>query len=87
LEALAAGVPVVASQVGGLCDILTHNQTALLVPPRNVEALIQALQQLLESVELRNRLQKDGLGRVHTFFSREAIVTQVEQLYTETLRT
>lgn len=86
LEALAAGVPVVASQVGGLCDILTQNQTALLVPPRNVEALTQALQQLLESVELRNRLQKAGLERVHTFFSREAIVAQVEQLYTETLR-
>lgn len=86
LEALAAGVPVVASQVGGLCDILTQNQTALLVPPHNVEALTQALQQLLESVELRNRLQKAGLERVHTFFSREAIVTQVEQLYTETLR-
>lgn len=86
LEALAAGVPLVASQVGGLCDILTQNQTALLVPPRNVEALALAIQQLLESVELRNRLQKAGLERVHTFFSREAIVTQVEQLYTDTLR-
>lgn len=85
LEALATGVPVVASQIGGLCDILTQNQTALLVPPRNVEALTQALQQLLESSELRNRLRNAGLERVHTFFSRETIVTQVEQLYTDAL--
>lgn len=48
LEAMAAGVPAVATTVGGIPEIATHGETALLVPPGDVEALAGALLRILE---------------------------------------
>jgi glycosyltransferase involved in cell wall biosynthesis len=47
LEALAAGRPIVATHVGGIPDVVRHDHTGLLVPPRDVPALASALHQAL----------------------------------------
>lgn len=47
LEALAAGRPIVATHVGGIPDVVRHDRTGLLVPPRNIEALTSALNEAL----------------------------------------
>ena len=56
LEAMASGVPVVATAVGGIPELATDGHTALLVPPTNPAELAGAIQKLLQSADLRNEL-------------------------------
>jgi glycosyltransferase involved in cell wall biosynthesis len=56
LEAMALGLPVVASRAGGNRDVLTHGEDGMLVPPRDADAFGAALERLLADGELRRRL-------------------------------
>lgn len=56
LEAMALGLPIVATRVGGIPDLLTHEETALLVPAHDPAALAAALDRLLGDAALRQRL-------------------------------
>jgi phosphatidylinositol alpha-mannosyltransferase len=60
LEAMAAGTPIVASNIEGFADVLTDGQEGLLVPPRNGEALAAALHRLLSDAALREEMGKQG---------------------------
>lgn len=60
LEAAAAGLPVVATRVGGIPDLLTDGETALLVPDDDAEALASAILRLREDPELASRLSVQG---------------------------
>lgn len=71
LEAMAAGLPVVASEVGGLPEVVADEQTGLLVPPGDPAALASAIARLLEDPELRSALGARGLERARTTFSLE----------------
>jgi glycosyltransferase involved in cell wall biosynthesis len=57
LQALAAGLPVVATHVGGIPDILTHGENGLLIGPRNVDQIVEALSALLRNNELCERMR------------------------------
>lgn len=61
LEALACGVPIVASKVGGMLDVLSDGENALLVEPGNVMQLTAAIQRLLEDDQLCRKLSKGAL--------------------------
>jgi glycosyltransferase involved in cell wall biosynthesis len=61
VEALASGTPVVATAVGGVPAALEHGAAGLLVPPRDVDALVAALDRLGDDAELRDRLAARGL--------------------------
>jgi glycosyltransferase involved in cell wall biosynthesis len=63
-EAMAHGKPVVASDVGGLRDLVVDGETGLLVPPRNPAALRAAIDRLLADPDLRRRLGAAGRERV-----------------------
>ena len=67
LEALASGVPVVSTDVGGVPYLVTHEKTALLVPAQNPDAMAQALLRLLEDAPLRQRLSEAGLALAQQF--------------------
>ena len=67
LEAMACGVPVVASAVGGLQEIVVDNESGILVPPRDPPALAQALLTLLTDVRLRLRLAEGARRRAALF--------------------
>jgi glycosyltransferase involved in cell wall biosynthesis len=60
VEAQAAGLPVVATRVGGIPEAVQEDETALLVPPRDPTALADALSKLLRHPELRARLGRNG---------------------------
>lgn len=80
LEALASGRPIVASAIPGYTEVLTHNETGILVPPNNPDALANAIIQLLDFPELRQRLSQQGLAYVAKF-AWPVIAKKVEEVY------
>ena len=60
LEAMAHGIPVVASAVGGVPAVVTHGHSALLVPAADAAALADAMSSLAASAELRGRLATEA---------------------------
>jgi glycosyltransferase involved in cell wall biosynthesis len=68
LEAMAAGLPVVASRVGGVPEVVADGETGLLVPPGSPQELAEALRRLLADPELRQRLGDAGRIRVRERF-------------------
>ena len=72
MEALAAGTAVVATDTGGTPEVVVHEETGLLVPPFDAEALASACCRLLEDPQLRHRLAAVGQAQVRRRFSIEA---------------
>jgi glycosyltransferase involved in cell wall biosynthesis len=68
LEAMAAGLPVVATNVGGVAESVVHGQTGVLVPAGEVAALAAALRLLVEDEQLRRRLGAAGRARARELF-------------------
>ena len=85
IQAMAAGLPVIASDVGGPAEIVTHGVTGLLVPPRRVEALAQAINRLLGDSDLRRRLGVAARKEVETRFERETVINQIESVYRDVI--
>jgi L-malate glycosyltransferase len=81
LESMAAGVPVVATAVGGNPEAVEDGVTGLLVPPRDVGSLARAISTLLEDRELAARLGRAGRQRVEERFSDERMVRDTENFY------
>lgn len=67
LEALASGLPVVSTSVGGVPFIVEDGRTALLVPPEDPGAMASAIRRLLASPELRQQLIGNGLADAHMY--------------------
>jgi L-malate glycosyltransferase len=86
LESMAAGVPVVATRVGGTPEILEDGVTGLLVPPCDAPALAGAIGRLLEDETLARRLGEAARERAVTQFSMHHMVRQTEGLYRALLR-
>jgi glycosyltransferase involved in cell wall biosynthesis len=72
IEAMAAGLPVVVTAVGNVPDFVTNNAEALLINPRDVEALTEALQRVLTDPALRERMGRAGHSLATTVFSPES---------------
>ena len=85
LEAMASGLPVVATQVGGVPELVVDGETGVLVPPRDPTALADALVRLLQDAALRRRMGHAGRARVQEHFSVERMVRETEGLYEELL--
>jgi glycosyltransferase involved in cell wall biosynthesis len=85
LEAMACGVPVVASAVGGLVDTVVHGKTGLHVAPRSTEQLAQALAELLPDAERRRTLGAAGARRARARYSWDRVAAQTLQSYADLL--
>lgn len=81
LEAMAEGLPVVATAVGGTPEILEDGRTGLLVPPGSPCAIADALRKLLRDAALRQRLGQAALRHVQATCSESTIVHQYERLF------
>ena len=86
LESMAAGVPVVATRVGGTPELLEDGVTGLLVPPCDAPALAVAIGRLLEDEPLARRLGEAARARAVDRFSMQHMVRQTEELYRALLR-
>ena len=85
-QALAMERPVVATDVGGVPELIKHNQTGLLVPPANSETLAKAILELLEDREKAKKLGENGRRLVEEKFSQETMIERTENLYRELLK-
>src|SRR5689334_14084624 len=83
LEAMACGVPVVASAVGGQIDSVVNGITGVHVPPRDPAALARALRSLLDDPERRRALGAAGAARARLRFGFDRIARSTRQVYGE----
>ncbi len=81
IEAMSVGLPVIATRVGGLSDLVSHEETGLLVPPDDVIALRNALERLLEEPAITSEYGAAGFARVCKLFSLERSIGQRFALY------
>ncbi len=85
LEYLAAGLPTVASRVGGNAEIVQDGKSGLLIPPEDSSALAEALLRLLRYPGVAASLGKNALAHAAEF-SFQRMIENTDQLYTELLR-
>lgn len=85
LEAMARRVPVVASSVGGIPEVITSGVDGVLVPPADPAALAAAVLELLGDEALRRRIGEAGYATVRDRFSIDAMVRRIQAVYDEEL--
>lgn len=81
LEAMAAGLPVVATDVGGIPDLVKNRETGFLVPPRDPNALAEALKSVMEDKNLRSRFSTASLQIMKTKFHLSQMIRETTALY------
>ena len=86
LEAMAAGVPVVASRVDGIQEIIEDGKTGILVPPGDVPVLAKAILRLLEDPHLMAEIRCNGLKVVEERFEIGKMISEYQALYLECLK-
>jgi len=83
LEAMASGLPVVVSDVGGVREAVLHQETGILVPPKDHRALYEALSELLTNRSRARAMGLRGRERARMFFGVERMVRETAALYEE----
>ena len=85
LEAMAAGIPIVSSAIGGTEELIDDGHSGLLVAPGDAKALAAALRRVLDDPELRQSLAARARERVDAGLTREQMATRVTSIYRELL--
>jgi glycosyltransferase involved in cell wall biosynthesis len=86
LEAMAAGVPVIATKVGGIPEIVVDGKTGFLVPPQAPDKLAEKIYLLLENGKLADLMGKEGRKSVDENFSIGKMVSKYEAIYLAALK-
>ncbi|HOD36076.1 MAG TPA: glycosyltransferase family 4 protein [Syntrophales bacterium] len=85
LEAMACGRPIIATEVGGIPEVVTHGTNAILIPPRTVDPIINAMQKLVFSPQLRQSMGLNGLHHIRSNFSWEKSADSLIGVYREAI--
>ena len=80
------GRPVVAFDVGGVRDWLTHGESGFLVPRGDVQKMAEFASLLLENGDLASKMGRKGHERARTLFDREQVVSRLEQILTTAIQ-
>jgi N-acetyl-alpha-D-glucosaminyl L-malate synthase BshA len=86
LEAMACEVPVVASNAGGLPEVIDHGVTGFLHPPADLDGMAASAVDLLTNTDLHRRIATAARARVGERFCTERVVPMYEQYYEQVLR-
>jgi glycosyltransferase involved in cell wall biosynthesis len=86
MESMAAGVPVVVTNVGGLKEIVCDGETGLIAKPDDSEDLAVKIQKLLNDADMRKRLSSKARQVLVQEFSKDVVVASLEQAYHDSLR-
>jgi glycosyltransferase involved in cell wall biosynthesis len=86
LEAMASNLPLIASDVGGLREVVEDGRTGIIVPPANSKQIASAIQRLAESDGLRAQMNAAARARVVENYSMEKMAAQTLALYRECVR-
>ena len=86
LEAMACEVPVVASAVGGIKEVVVPDETGILVDPGNSGQIARAVNRLLDNPDRAAEMGKNGRERVEKFFSWDSIAAQTLKMYQDMIR-
>jgi glycosyltransferase involved in cell wall biosynthesis len=83
MEAMAMGVPVIATNIGGSLDQVAEGETGLLIPPGDPEALADAIEKLMRDAVLRKQMGTAAIARIETQFTLAEMTVKMEQLFEE----
>lgn len=81
LEAMATGLPVIATRVGGIPELIRHGENGILVPPQDVSALSQAMVRLIQDNEWCRLLGSNARKKALSSFSLEEMTARIEKIY------
>jgi glycosyltransferase involved in cell wall biosynthesis len=82
-ESMAMGVPVVATRVSAIPELVIDRRTGLLVAPENPEALARSITRMLTDMELRRRIIPAARNRVRQVFDNRALIKNVAKVHQE----
>ena len=85
LEAMAAGLPVISTDVGSLSEIIRNDEEGILIPPEDSAALAKAIERLADNKEIRLDMGKRARKKVLEKFSTERMLSQYVKLFEKTL--
>ena len=85
MEAGAAGLPVVATAVGGALELVEGGVNGFLVPPDNIDSMVQKLEKLLRDPDARRRMGQAGREKMRREFSVTGMVARMTRVYEELL--
>ena len=77
-EAMASGIPVIASDIGGISELVEHGVTGLLAPPRDPRALADLIERLLKDPDLRREMGQNGLTTIRQHDVRDQVTRLLE---------
>jgi glycosyltransferase involved in cell wall biosynthesis len=80
---MSVGVPVVATRVGGLPEIIEDGRSGMLVKTRSPDEIVAAVRTVTEDLELRDSIIRSARERVQTLFSEERMLSSIRRVYDE----
>jgi len=83
IEAGASGVPVIASKVGGVVDIIEDRIDGILIPPKDSDAMAKGISEILKDIELQKKLAKNLRQKIERSFNLEKMVKETISVYEE----
>ena len=81
LEAMAAGVPVIGTPVGGIVDFLINGHTGLLADPEDPDSLAEKIGYVLGHQDIRNNVIKNGLALVEKHYSWDIVAQKMDRIF------
>lgn len=81
IEAGAAGIPVIATKVGGIPEVVIHEHTGILIDPHNSNQIADACIRLVNNAQLRESFGNNGRARVDQLFSYASVMPRWTELF------